>query len=684
MSARSSSPSGGPHRPRAAGRIRAGAAALLAASALAAAIPARPAAAQALYTRRLANGSRLVLVTGPEATVTCAAWPVRGEGGAVRVASLIRSDLTLIADLEAALAGDGPAPPVVVAVGDASASDLTGLLERVLAGRTPARIPPGPPPVAEEGGTERRLAPPGSPALLRLSIPLPPEADPLHDSAEVLGEMIPGLVGRRFRGLRVRRRGGVLTLELDIDAQSAGQTVDRLRLALARLAGAPRLDADAVAAVRARLKVQRLARLDVQPDGAEHLVRVWLRGGLAGVRRELFGLAGVTAKTVRRAAAAWLGRHPGAAVLLLPPSALNPRFARPPFEERLDNDLTAVILERPAAALSALCLRPIAIPGLDRESAALVLARLAARIRTSGEAPGWIRVTRDPPALELAAAPDGFPELCEALGSALGALLGGAETVRPAEGGPVQRALGLMAALLGQGGRPAARPADLLRPDNLALGAVAPDRGTAAEALAKFLAGLGGPASSLNVQDLTAVPRTRVPLPGDRSAMAVALPLPADAGEIASGLAAALLEKRALALLPKTTVSVESPFVPGHPVLVLVAVARAPLNTLEQRLQKAWKKLAAPPAEADLGPVRRTLMARLAAEANGALGAARVCARIAVTGAPWRSGGDVERAVMASGAEDLAPLFAAWADFGALQTTGAGPFPVEELPRPAR
>ncbi len=153
MSARSSSPSGGPHRPRAAGRIRAGAAALLAASALAAAIPARPAAAQALYTRRLANGSRLVLVTGPEATVTCAAWPVRGEGGAVRVASLIRSDLTLIADLEAALAGDGPAPPVVVAVGDASASDLTGLLERVLAGRTPARIPPGPPPVAEEGAS---------------------------------------------------------------------------------------------------------------------------------------------------------------------------------------------------------------------------------------------------------------------------------------------------------------------------------------------------------------------------------------------------------------------------------------------------------------------------------------------------------------------------------------------------
>jgi len=342
-----------------------------------------------------------------------------------------------------------------------------------------------------------------------------------------------------------------------------------------------------------------------------------------------------------------------------------------------------VILERPASSLSALALRPILLPDLDGETAALVLARLAARIRGVEGAPGWIRVGTDPAELELATAPDGFPELCEVLAAGLRGLVHDSKAIRGGPG-PKHRALQLMGDLLGLDGEGPVTPARLLRPNNLALGAVVPDEGTAAEALKKFLSHVGGGEPGLQEQQIPATPRVRAPMAGTRSALAVLLPVAGSPADPAVDLAATLLLERAQRLLPDLSVKVLRPIVPGRRSLLLVLEGEASVDRLDRQVKDAWKDWLLPAKESELDPVKRRLAVRRVADRNGALGAARLCADVAAGAGPWRPPGEIERSIVAAGAEDLAPILAGWVDFHTLQTTAAGPFPVEALPRPAR
>ena len=638
---------------------------------------------QVLHSERLANGSEFFLVVEPEATATTVAWPAAGEEGNVAIRWITRGDLTLVADVEAALDGNGPAPPVVGAVGGAGLDELRAAISRALAGREPAVLPETRPSALDEGGMERRLGAPGSDALVRLRLPLPPEDDLRRDAVDLLAEMIPGLLSRQVPHLRMRREGSTVVLERTVAPERAEEELSRLRLALARLAEAPNLDATAMEAVRRRLKVRRLAELEIHPQGAERLVRVWLSGGTTAIRRELFGLDSLTLDTLRADAAAWLAGHPGQGVLLLPAQALNPRFRAAPTPLTLANNLNAVILERPASSLSALALRPILLPDLDGETAALVLARLAARIRGLEGAPGWIRVGTDPAELELATAPDGFPELCEVLAAGLRGLVQDANAIRGGPG-PKHRALQLMGNLLGLDGEGPATPARLLRPNNLALGAVVPDEGTAAEALKKFLSHVGGGEPGLQAQQIPAKPRVRAPMAGTRSALAVLLPVAGSPADPAVDLAATLLLERAQRLLPKLSVKVLRPIVPGRRSLVLVLEGETSVDRLDRQVKDAWKEWLLPAKESELDPVKRRVAVRRVVDRNGALGAARLCADVAAGAGPWRPPGEIERSIVAAGAEDLAPILAGWADFYTLRTTAAGPFPVEALPRPAR
>ncbi len=644
---------------------------------------ASPAAGQALHTERLPNGTVFIAVSTPEATATSVAWPVMDGHGRPSVTAIARGDLGLLPDAEAALTGDGPAPPVVVAAGSVDVGGLRNLLERVLAKRSPAAISVQPPAPPDEGGIERRLEPPGTPATLRLVLPLPPPGSALRDPAEVLGLMIPGLITVRGLTLRGRLTPDAVVLESAIDAADGDDAVSRLRLALAQVTEAPNLDPAAVAAMRTRLEVQRRARLEEMPAGASTLVSIWLKAGTGGVRRFLFGLDGVNVATVRNAATIWLTSHPGHAVLLLPPQALNPRFATPPRPKLLGNGLNTVLLERPASDLTALTLRPILIPDFDRQSAALILTRLAAQIRASDEAPGWIRVGVDPPELELATAPDGFPQLCEVLTSSLQTLTADQHPVH-SEPGPRQRALQLMAAVLGFPESGAMTPARLLQPSNLAIGAVVADAGTAGEAVAKFLATLGGPAARVRSQEIPSAPETRAPMPGTRSVLIVALPVGPLTPRPVADLAAALVETRTKLALRGADVTLRRPVVPGQPVVLLEIGLTAELNQLATRLEKAWKKITALPPDTELEPLQHAAAASEAARRNGALGAARLCAAQAAGADMWRPAGGYERMIMSLGPDDLKPVLERWKDFAALHTTGAGPFPVKDLPPAAR
>ena len=91
-------------------------------------------------------------------------------------------DLTLVANLEAALGGDeiAASPPVIVAVGGASVSDLRTLLDRILAHRPVASVRPVPQELLVEGRLERRLGVAGSDAEIRLEVTLPAPHDPMR------------------------------------------------------------------------------------------------------------------------------------------------------------------------------------------------------------------------------------------------------------------------------------------------------------------------------------------------------------------------------------------------------------------------------------------------------------------------------------------------------------------------
>jgi hypothetical protein len=636
---------------------------------------------QALLVERLPGGAQLVLVNQPLADATTVVWPVPAGTETGGSAELIAGRLTLIADLEAALATADddqppPAPPVIVGVGGASSEELASLLERVLADRAPYPIDEPARVSLVEGGLDRRLGAPGSEAFLRLEVQMPPSGDWRRSSVEVLWDLVPKLVAEKVPFLQSRIEGEIGVLEGRVDAELAELTVSELRLDLARFASEPTLAADDVAEARRRLQVRRHAALEEHPDAAHRVLDRWLVGGEYAVREYVFGIQGVTLESVRDAASTWLPYHPGRAQLILPPRVFNPRFAVGPQTHRLANDLTAAVLERSAAPLSVICLRPVMVPDLDGEVTATVLARLARELRAADSRPGSIRVRTGPPLIELAGPADGFGELMEQLTAAYRVVIADDTPIASGGSGARRRALDLMAGVLGITEEGDASPATLLRPGNLALGIVAVDGEAAAEALGKFWPSVAAEHPTTDIQSLPVAPRTRIAAAGDESVVVVALDLAFGGLEAVTSVSRELLETRARGLWPDARVEVLAPYVPGRSLLLLVVASVATLDEVEADLQARWSRLVSPVDDEELTPVRRRVAARASAEMSGVSGHARRSAATAAGASRWHQPAEFELEILTVQPGFVDEVLQSFATLDGLQTTGAGVLPI--------
>ena len=640
--------------------------------------------AQALSETVLGNGTRVVVVAQPLADVTSCAW--RDPGDEDRVHTTVSGQLTLAAELNAAFGVDRvaddaaprpAAPAVIIALGPTPTSELEAILGPALAGRVPRAVAPRRTSTLREGGLERRLGPLGAEAELRLELPLPSPDDPARTSIEVLWELVPGMLDSLAPGVTGRVDGDIAGLRAMLDPDLAELTLRQLRLGLARMGTDPRLEPDAVEEARRRVAVRRAARAEHHPDGAVAVLDRYETAGMDGVREMLFGPGGVTPETVRAAATAWLARHPGAAVLILPPRVFNPRFAKPPVEIRLDSDLAAAVLERGATPLATLALRPVVSPDVDGELAAVVLTRLAGELRGGVGAPGWSRVTTRPGTLELAAPADAFPELVEALERALRAVSGDETTVVGEPTDARRRALQLTSARLGLGASDRVVPSELLRPANLAVGAVVPDAEAGVEALRKLL--VIEPRAA-EVDSLPAIPRTREAVAGTRSCLVVILDVPAVVDPAAQIVLENLLATRATSLLAPAEAEILRPLVPGRRALLLVVTAEATVDVLERALAERWARFVADTEEPELAPVRRAAAARELTEASGATGAARRCASVAAGDGRWRPTSEIEMAILGVEASAVDAALEAVRTYADMETFGAGVLPIPDAP----
>jgi hypothetical protein len=636
-----------------------------------------PAAGQALHVERVGGGTELVLVTLPLSEATTVAWPL-ADGS---VTSMTSGGLTVLADLAQMLEGLEEAPPVVVVVGGVQPKELRPVLSIGLGERRPMQWTPESVPLIE-GGVDRRLGAPGSEAQLRLEMMLPAPDDWRRSPLEVLWELMPALLGPQLPGVMARVDGDLARIESRIDAEVADLELRRLRLQLARIAADPKIDSEAVNAARRRLQVRRKALLGIHPEAAEIVARLWIQGGGTAVQEYLFGVEGVTVDRVADAARRWLPQHPGHAVLRLPPRVFNPRFAADPQRVQLANDAVAMVLERDTAGLSALCLQPVLLPDLDGQLSGTVLARLAAEIRVSAGVPGWVRVARRPPVLELAAPDDGFAELVEELQSAVE--LVARDDVPFADQNPDarRRALQLMATLLGLAEDVGLSPAELLQPRNLALGVVAPDGETAIEALQKFQ--IGGSADQAFTQGraLSTVPRLREAAPGRESALVMALDVISIGSPVTPAVVGALVEERTRQLVEGAEVEVLSPIVPGRNMVLLVVVAEATLDELERRLEAAWPEIVGPVSGDELAPVGRRVAADVTVDMSGPVGHARRCAAVAAGSVYWRLPSDLQMEALTLSPEVVTGLLAAFGSWQDVQTTGAGVLPIPDSESP--
>jgi len=639
----------------------------------------RPLAAQALYSEPLGNGSELLVIAEPLADVTTVVWPAIDDGD-VSSRAITSGDLTLIADLEAALSEEttDAAPAVFIVVGGAPVPELRGLLDRVLANRSPSQRPDPAPKTEVQGRFERRLGRPGSDAEIRLEVHLPPPADPSRSTVEVLWSLLPELLNDGLEGVRTRTDGDLGLLEARTESEMADIAHRRLELELARIAENPSLRPERVAAATQRLLVQRRALLERHPDAAHFLLELWIEGGVDAVREFLFAVEGVTLEKVRVAAQQWLPQHPGNIVIVLPPRSYRPRFAEPPQIVQLDSGLTAAVLERSGASLATLCMRPVVVPDLDYELAATVLSRLARELRDDQERPGWIWVNADPPQLELALSAGEFVRLGEVLQAALGRVADDRQPVMAEGGSARRRALRLMAEFLGVAEGMQLSPASLLRPGNLALGLVAEDGETAADALHKFWAQEDLPQVVATSRPVAPVPRTREAAAGGESALVVDLELGAAGDEVVATVLAEVLNRRAAEIF-EVSIDVLQPFVPGHRVVLLVASASLPFDELESQLVRGWPALTAPIVEEELVGVRREVAALSSAAWSGATGRARRCAAVAAGAVQWRPTSDLEMSILAVPAESVNSALAGVADWKSLHNTGAGALPIVEL-----
>jgi len=640
--------------------------------------------AQALLVERLPGGTRLVLVNQPLADATTLAWPENSVGG-VSNGRLIAGRLTMAADVEAVFKrGEGEelaglAPPVIVAVGGASAIEMSALLARVLGERQPTPVERSAGTVLVEGGLDRRLGAPGSDAMLRLEVLLPPLGDRRRSSMEVLWDLMPLLLADVVPGIQSRVEGALGILEGRVDADNAEQTVGRLRYELARFASDPNLQGDDVAEARRRLQVRRYAVLEEHPEGAERVLESWLAGGEDAVREFVFGIQSVTLASVRDAAAGWLPLHPGRAQLVLPPRIFNPRFAAGPQIEQLDNDLTAAILERAGAPLTVVCLRPVLVPDLDGEVTATVLAGLARELRSARNRPGFVRVRTAPPLIEIAGLADGFGELMEQLTNAYLAVVSDREAVVGTGDDAHRRALDLMAGLLGVTEADDISPASLLRPGNIALGVVAEDAEAAAEALTKFWLMDLPDAGTTNVQSVPAVPRSRMAAPGDTSVLVVALEMSFGGNEAVSQVLGELLASRARGLWADSRVDILHPYIPGRSLLLLEVASRGTVDEVERSLASEWSKLTAPSNEAELASVKARAASAASAEMSGVAGHARRCAAVAAGASRWHQPAEFELQILTVGPEIVNGLLESFIELSTLETAGAGALPISDL-----
>lgn len=643
--------------------------------------------AQALLVESLPGGTVLVLVNQPLADATTLVWPQALDGEEAATGRLIAGRLSLVADVEAALGTPGddeeprPAPPVIVAVGGASAEELSSLLDRILRDRPTSSMAPSSAATLVEGGLDRRLGSPGSEALLRLEVLLPPPDDWRRSSVEVLWDLLPKILSDVVPALESRVEGAIGVLEGRVDAELAEVTISGLRLELARLATDPVLQADDVAEARRRLQVRRYAVLEEHPDAAQRVFEHWLAGGEAAVREFVFGIQGVTLGSVREAAAGWLPTHPGRAQLILPPRVFNPRFAVGPRIHQMGNDLTAAILERRGAPLAVVCLRPVMVPDLDGEVTATVLARLARELRSASSRPGFVRVRSAPPLIEVAGPVDGFGELMEQLTNAYLAVVADDTPVSDTGGDARRRALDLMAGLLRLTEEEDPSPATLLRPGNLALGVVANDAEAAAEGLSKFWSVELGDGGMTDVQSVAAVPRTRVAAPGNESVMVVALETAFGGNEAVSMVVREVLESRARVVWPEGRVDVLNPYVPGRSLLLVELGSPGTVDEVEKMVGQGWASLISTVDEEELAPIKRRVAALASAEMSGVAGHARRCAATAAGAARWHQPAEFELEILTVGPEIVNAVLAGFVDFAGLQTTAAGTLPISELKR---
>lgn len=421
--------------------------------------------------------------------------------------------------------------------------------------------------------------------------------------------------------------------------------------------------------------------MERHPEAALYVLELWGGGGSAAVREFLFSGDGVTVERVRTAARRWLPSHPGSVVMILPPRTFNPRFASPPEVLQLESGLAAAILERTGSPLATVCVRPVVVPDLDDEVAATILTRVARELRASSQRPGWVEVNLDPPQLELASTAEDFAVLMEGLRAAIPKVAGDARPLAFEGGNARRRALRLMAGLLGVAEGSELSPAALLRLDNLAFGMVAEDGEASAEAIRKFWGSDAG-VPDATVKTLAAVPRTREAVAGTESVLVSALELAVAGDEALRLVLEELLRDRGTKLWPDATVEVLQPFVPGRPVLLVVITAAAPMEDLEQMLEKGWQALTGPVTEEELTAVRRLVAARSAARWSGALGRARRSAAVAAGAVWWRSVSELEMGIL-SVPMDIVNLtlsdFPAWGD---LKSTGAGILPIIEVEGP--
>ena len=405
---------------------------------------------------------------------------------------------------------------------------------------------------------------------------------------------------------------------------------------------------------RRRVAVRRAARLEGHPDCAFAVLARYMAAGTDGVREMLFGPSGVTPESVRAAAATWLPRHPGAALLVLPPRVFNPRFAAPPVEIRLDSDLAVAVLERGATPLATMAIRPVVSPDVDGELAAVVLTRLAGELRGGVGAPGWTVVTTRPALLEVAAPADGFPELVEALRTAL-ETVGGDDTPVVGESTDARRrALQLTSSRLGLGASNRIVPSELLRPANLAVGAVVPDAEAGIEALRKLL--VMEPRAA-EVGSLPATPRAREAVAGTRSCLVIMLDASPAVDAATVAVVERLLADRARTVLADAQVEVFRPLVPGRRTVLVVVTAEATLDALERRIADSWPRLV-----------------------GGATGSARECASLAAGEKRWRPASEIEMAILGVDPTQIGIALDAVGSFDALETAGAGVLPIPDAP----